>query len=70
MNMTVLKRAKDYLIAEIDPNDRSAVISHIEFEWVKRFCPELWYNKPPSSVTSTGSISLYLDEVFFSNDGR
>lgn len=74
LKLKVIKRAKNYLIGEIIDNEdedpsRCAVISHIEFEWVKRFCPELWYNRPPSSCSSlaANSITEYLNEVFFKN---
>jgi hypothetical protein len=76
LKMRVLKRASDYLIADLGADadydqERSAVISHIEFEWIRRFCPELWYHRPPSSCAgpTTGSVSVYLDEVFL-NSGR
>jgi hypothetical protein len=72
LNIKVLKRAENYLIGDLkyslnEDSGKCAVISHIEFEWVKRFCPELWYNRPPSSCSNiaSGSISKYLDEVFF-----
>lgn len=71
-NIKILKRAKDYLIGEIIYNEyedsgRCAVISHIEFEWVKQFCPELWYHRPPTSCSNIAqnSITEYLNEVFF-----
>ena len=71
LDIRVLKRAKDFLVGELDyaPGDdagRVAIVSHIEFAWVERFCPELWYHRPPSS-TSQGAISIsaYLDEIFF-----
>lgn len=70
LELKVLKRAKDYLLGDLvytdqKDSDRSVVISHIEFEWVKRFCPDLWFNRPPSSCQNGGSISFYLNEVFF-----
>lgn len=72
LKMKVLKRAKDYLVGEIIYDDkensgRCAVISHIEFEWIKRFCPQLWYYRHPSSCSSiaANSITEYLNEVFF-----
>jgi hypothetical protein len=72
LDIKVLKRAKDYLVGELidahgENPERVAIISHIEFAWVERFCPEVWYHRPPSS-TSAGSDSItgYLNEVFFS----
>ena len=77
LDMRILKRSENYLISELrygeNANvDRCAVISHIEFGWVERFCPELWAQYPPSRMSSgaTGSISVYLDEVFFGSRGR
>ncbi len=76
LDMRILKRSQDYLISELlygdHPGfDRCAVISHIELAWVERFCPELWAQHPPSSTKyGAGSVSLYLNEVFFgSADG-
>ncbi|SOB75579.1 hypothetical protein SAMN04488490_1190 [Marinobacter sp. LV10R510-11A] len=71
LNIKVLKRAKDYLVGEIiyspgEDSGRVAVISHIEFQWLERFCPELWFHRPPSTTShGTNSISVYLNEVFF-----
>lgn len=70
LNLRVLKRAKDYLVADLvydadKTPDRCVVISHIEFEWIKKFCPQLWFHRPPSSCQFGSSISYYLSEVFF-----
>lgn len=77
LDMRVIKRGENYLISELlygkeSLVDRCAVISHIEFAWVERFCPELWAEYPPSRMSSgaTGSISFYLDEVFFGSSDR
>jgi hypothetical protein len=74
LNLVVLKRAENFLIANIDygadgQTDRIAVISHIEFDWIRRFCPELWWNKPPSSYSGNeqSSVSQYLSTVFSRN---
>jgi len=70
LDLKILKRSTDYLIAELlygsKDAERVAVISHIEFAWIERFCPELWWNRPPSSVAglATTSVSIYLSEVF------
>lgn len=67
LNIKIIKHEKDYLIAELlyggGLPDRAAVISHIEFAWIERFCPQLWYHRPPASI-SAGSVSQYLDEIF------
>lgn len=69
--LKVLHRGADYLIAAIihDPAEtpeRCAVISHIEFGWIERFCPELWHKHPPlhQGPGVEGSVSMYLDSVF------
>ncbi len=70
LDLKIIKHAPDFLIAELqhDENgiDRAAVISHIEFAWIERFCPSLWYDSPPSSIggAATNSVSVYLNEVF------
>ena len=76
LDIKVLKRAKDYLVGELvyssdEDSGRVAVISHIEFSWVERFCPELWYHRPPSSTShGASSISMYLNEVFFREQSK
>ena len=76
LDIKVLKRAKDFLVGELiyapgEDSGRVAIISHIEFSWVERFCPGLWYNRPPSSTShGTDSISAYLDEIFFGDHPR
>lgn len=70
LDLKVLKHSSDYLIADLlcgpEGPDRAVIISHIEFAWIERFCPELWYQHPPSSIggAATGSVSIYLSEVF------
>jgi hypothetical protein len=70
VDLKVLKHSKDYLVADLlsglEKPDRTAIISHIEFAWIERFCPELWFHRPPSSIgrDASGSVSLYLSEVF------
>ncbi|KGM57790.1 hypothetical protein N799_01090 [Lysobacter arseniciresistens ZS79] len=62
LELKVLKRATNYLLADLPyDRERSAVIGHIEFSWLERFCPELLRAHPP---VSHSSVSLYLDSVF------
>jgi hypothetical protein len=72
MDLRVLKRAAHYLLAELthdegDAADRSVIISHIEFEWIRRFCPEIWSHRPLSECVpeARSSVSRYLDVLFF-----
>jgi hypothetical protein len=69
LDLQLLHRAKDYLVARIlygdsSTTDRCAVVSHIEFQWIQQFCPHLWHNHPPHLHGSTSSVSIYLDAVF------
>ena len=71
VDLRILGRYENYLVGEIDScgasnTGRVAIISHIEFDWVRQCCPEIWWARPPASYNATiqGSISLYLDEVF------
>ncbi len=70
LDIRILKHSADYLIAELLDGEnepaRSAVISHIEFAWIKEFCPNLWYNRPPSSMSrdARSNVSTYLSEIY------
>lgn len=70
LELRVLKRSADYLVADLlygtEGPDRSAIISHIGFPWIERFCPELWRNHLPSSVGrgAEESVSVYLNMIF------
>ena len=68
VELRILKHQSNYLIADLltegsHPSSRAAVISHVEFEWLRRFCPQL----PPVETCSAAahqSASIYLDELF------
>jgi len=75
LRLKVLKRAENYLVADLiyapgEDSGRCAVINHIEMEWLRRFCPEFWYHRPPSSCSSAaqGSVSIYLNEALLGHD--
>ncbi len=70
-DLRIVSHAADWLIAEIEYGggnvpQRAAVISHIEFDWIREFCPSIWWHRPPSSCSeiAQGSVSMYLREVF------
>jgi hypothetical protein len=70
-DLRIVSHAADWLIAEIDYGggnapQRAAVVSHIEFDWIREFCPSIWWHRPPSSCSeiAQGSVSSYLREVF------
>ncbi len=71
LDLRILKHAADYLVAEIlydgsNSPERVGIISHIEFEWLRRFCPGLWAARPPEAVGALeqNSVSLYLQSLF------
>ncbi len=71
VEMKVLKRAKDYLVGELVEDtgissDRCAIISNIEAEWLRRFCPELLARYPQLTNLDLNSESLaqLLSEAF------
>jgi len=71
LDLRILKRTENYLLAELlysgsMGTTRAAVISHVEFEWIRRFCPELWWARSPSACSglARSSVSMYLNEVF------
>jgi hypothetical protein len=64
IRLKILLGAENYLIGQLlghGSEIRSAIISHIEFEWLDRFCPHIVEAHPPSE---SGSVSLYLDRIF------
>jgi hypothetical protein len=71
LDLRVLKREASYLVSEIryedqDTRYRTAIISRIEFDWIRLFCPDLWTARPPSSFSTVeqGSVSHYLKAIF------
>jgi hypothetical protein len=70
VQLRVLMRATNYIVAEIieDSADspRTAIISHIEFEWIRLLCPELWNGRSPERFDplEQNSVSLYLHKLF------
>jgi hypothetical protein len=71
LELRVLKHEINYLVSEIlypdqSMRDRTAIISNIEFDWIRRFCPDLWTARPPSSFSTVeqGSVSHYLKALF------
>lgn len=71
LDLRILKHEASYLVGEIlyegqFAPDRTAIISRIEFEWIRRFCPEMWTSRPPSSFSTVElrSASDYLKALF------
>ena len=69
LNIRILKHSADWLLADlVDYGDtgRAAVINHIEFDWIQKLCPQLWWHRPPTSCSelAQGSVSIYLNEVY------
>lgn len=47
INLRIMKHEQDYLVSEIldgsnGSNDRTAIISRIDFDWIRLFCPTFW----------------------------
>ena len=62
LELKVIKRASNYLIVDLPyDSERSAVVGHIEFSWLRTYCPGLVSAHPPDAFSS---VSLYLDSVF------
>jgi hypothetical protein len=71
VHLKVLLRGENYLVGALvdDPAEkpeRCAVISDIEFGWIAKFCPDLWFRNPPSGFGqfAESSVSIYLDKLF------
>lgn len=71
LDLRVLKREASYLLSTIlygadGPRDRTAIISHISFEWIQRFCPGAWTSRPiPSSgIIAEDDVNHYLNTTF------
>lgn len=71
LNLRILKHANEYIVSELIYSeeasvDRVAIVSRIEFEWMRRFCPARWNSSPPESFGSLeqNSITYYLNALF------
>jgi hypothetical protein len=69
ITMKVMKRDTNYLVGDLmdsinKSSDRCAVISQIEFEWIKEFCPTFYHHQPPSSEHENASVEDYLNKAF------
>lgn len=70
IDLRILKHSHKYIVADLsngkDGPDRCAVISNIEFGWIEKFCPTLWFHRHPSLVGGLAlrSVHSYLSEVF------
>lgn len=74
VEIRMLKRARDYLVGEIAEDHggsfaRCSIISNIEAEWLRRFCPELVARHPQLTNLDLNSESLaqLLSEAFLHN---
>jgi hypothetical protein len=70
IRIKVLQRAENFMagrIIDTENGERLAVISHIGFEWLEKFCPELMRTFPPDSPCNRWGdcVSAYLDSIFF-----
>ena len=69
--LKILKRTADWMFVDlVEDEDRGAVISHISFGWIEKFCSTLWQQNPPPAYGSAAedSVNTYLHQVF--NTGK
>ncbi len=71
MDIRVLKRASAYLVGEPATKsqseaDRTVIVSVLEMEWLRYFCPILWQKTELSAMgqISRGEIGPSLDRIF------
>lgn len=69
VDLQIIRHQPNYLVAALRGNGqhgRTGIISHIEFDWIERFCPHLWSEHPPQHYSGAAqtSVSWYLREVF------
>ncbi len=71
MDLLILHRASQYLIAGLmygcdTPGERCAVVSEIEFEWIRRFCPWIWERRSLSGDDRRAheDVQRYLGTIF------
>ena len=71
LDLRILRRAAAFLVADVlvgteEQAERVGIVSHIEFEWLRRFCPGLWDARPPETfgTAEEGSVATYLSSLF------
>lgn len=71
VDLRVIARANNYMVGELvetgsEEGVRCAVISTIDIEWLRRYCPELIQARPPERCRGLAqtAASQYLNEVF------
>lgn len=69
-DLRILKHQPNYLVAEVyapspQQRDRTVVISHIEFDWIRTTCPQLWADRPPARFgrSAETSVTTYLEAL-------
>lgn len=71
-NLRILKHEPSYLIAaleaeEVEARGKSAVISHLDLEWLRRYCPELMSRtSAPRGIapTALSDVTGYLEGFY------
>ena len=68
LKLKILDRQQYYLIAQLGPETvhRNAVISRIDFEWLKESVPQLLQYQPPDRFDGSANSECqeYLNQVF------
>lgn len=65
LDLRILKHEARYLVAELMYGDfnRAGIVYDIDFEWVRRFCPEILVACPPSEPISDANVAEYLEAI-------
>ncbi|SHE44674.1 hypothetical protein SAMN02745148_00471 [Modicisalibacter ilicicola DSM 19980] len=70
VNLRVLRRYRDFLVADLLPDGEDSpgatILGRISFEWLNHHCPHLVDQYPPSlyDPDAEQDVATYLDRVF------
>ena len=70
LNLSVLRRYKDLLVADLIPDNLAtpgvAILGPVSFDWLSQHCPHLIEQYPPSlyDAAAEQDVEAYLDRVF------
>lgn len=68
LDLRILKHENTYLVAELvygpSHSERTAIISTIDANWIRRYCPDLWDSSRLPMDASYFTVSAHLDDIF------